>query len=149
MDNATERELEIYDIAKESLGRHMTLNPAVPAEVGCAEAVSSVLLKAGMKILPGGIAGTADLFAWLSLEASGFQQIAEPEAGAVIISPTIGSQHGHTGIVGAAGAIGNGMRGIMSNNSDSGLFLELWNTASWQQYYEAALGLRTYYFRAL
>lgn len=148
MDNNTKIEYEIYTVAKASLGKHMTLDPNVPAYVGCAEAVSAVLELAGISDGPKGIASTALLDQWLE-SSNLFEQIANPEAGAIIVSPTVGVQHGHTGIVGAAGAKGNGITGIMSNNSDSGLFLELWDITAWKKYYVDVLGLKMNFYRAL
>jgi hypothetical protein len=97
---------KIYDIAKENIGNHMTLNPAIPAEEGCAEAVSKILSLAGVANIPTtGIPGTATLFEWLNTNTN-FERLSAPTAGAIIVSAT-GSGNGtvssHTGIVGILG----------------------------------------------
>lgn len=143
---------KIYGVAKASLGVHLTLNNNVPSEVGCAEAVSTVLLKAGITGVPAtGFAGTNTLYSWLK-ESKQFVQITAPEAGAILVSPTgmgNGNIPGHTGIVGAFGATYAHDWGICSNDSNSGLFLELWSLQKWVQYYQQYGGLPMYYFRAV
>jgi hypothetical protein len=148
MNNTTQTELAIYNAAKSSLGKPMTLDLSIPINVRCAEAVSAILKLAGINDGPQGIAGTDELETWLRNNPK-FEQIAEPECGAIVISATEGSQHGHTGIVAAAGAEGNGITGIMSNNSETGLFLELWNTGTWKQYFVDVLHLEMNFYRAL
>lgn len=145
---------KIYGVAKTAVinSEHLTLNNNVPPEVGCAEAVSTVLLKAGIKGVPvTGFAGTAVLYNWLRTNPQ-FVQITNPEAGAIIVSPTgagNGKIPGHTGIVGAFGVSYASDWGICSNDSNSGLFLELWNIQKWIQYYAQYGGLPMYYFRAV
>lgn len=128
----------IYTVAKNSLGTHQTLNPEIPIDVGCAEAVSSILKKAGVKNIPElGIPGTASLYDWLSRNPA-FKRVQAPEAGAIVVSATgtgNGSVHGHTGIFGKRGLMYLGDFGICSNDSQTGLFLELWSWKRWQQYY--------------
>lgn len=148
MDNKTQIELRICNAAKASLGKHMTLDPNVPAYVGCAEAISAVLRLAGISVPQKGIAGTADLDAWLKASVL-CEQITSPEAGCVWVSPSKGNRHGHTGILGASGMFGNGITGVMSNNSDSGLFLELWTIPAIRKYYGEALGLDINFYRFL
>ncbi len=142
----------IYASAKDSLGKRMTLNDTVPPEVGCAEAVSTVLQRAGVAGIPAtGIASTLNLYTWLKNNTK-FEEIDKPEPGAVVISPTgtgNGKVRGHTGIVGAFSAMYSGDYGICSNDSNTGLFLELWSVSKWQTYYESYGGLPMYYFRAL
>lgn len=130
----------IYLVAKGNLGKHLTLNPDVPPEVGCAEAVSTVLKQAGIAVPTEGIAGTAALYAWLP--QNGFSRADTPQAGDIIVSPTgmgNGTVRGHTGVVGNAG--------ILSNDSQSGLFLELWTIDKWQEFYGSQGGLPVAFFR--
>lgn len=142
----------VYNVAKNSLGRHITLNEAIPHDVGCAEAVSYVLRNAGLTGIPAtGIPGTATLFQFLSTNPQ-FKRVYAPEKGAVIISPTgsgNGSVEGHTGILGGLSVMYWGDYGICSNNSDTGLFLELWNLKRWKQYYGVQGGLPVAFFRVL
>jgi hypothetical protein len=141
----------LYTQAKLSLGKHMTLNEAVPARVGCAEAVSAVLALAGITDAPAGIAGTASLYTWLSTNPR-FELISQPEEGAVVVNPSgsgNGSIEGHTGIFGAFNVAFLNDWGIMSNDSASGKFLERWNWTRWQAYYVSAGGLPAHIFRFL
>lgn len=146
----TATENKIYSQAKLNLGQHLTLNNAVPAEVGCAEAVSKVLSLAGIVVPPGGIAGTATLYEWL-VASTLFEKIDNAEQGAIIISPTgmgNGSVEGHTGLIGSFGLQFQNDWGVCSNDSASGKFLETWSLQRWIAYYEQLGGLPIYYFRA-
>jgi hypothetical protein len=146
------RQQKIYDIAKDSLGKHITLNTNVPNEVGCAEAVSYVLKKASIGSLPvSGFAGTADLYRFL-LDNNQFHLIEQPEQGAIIVSPTgfgNGKVEGHTGILGGFGVQFPNEYGILSNNSDNGLFQEKWNLLTWWENYGLKGHLPVALFRAL
>lgn len=147
----TAKEKEIYTQVKLNLGVHLTLNNAIPAEVGCAEAVSKILSLAGISVPSGGIAGTASLYEWL-LTNPAFQKVSNAEQGAIIISPTgmgNGSIEGHTGIIGGFGIQFPNDWGICSNDSATGKFLETWNLSRWEAYYEQAGGLPIYFFRAI
>lgn len=148
----TPTETRIYNEAKACLGLHITLNPAVSSEVGCAEAVSYVLLKAGIPAIPqAGIAGTAQLYQWLSQNPH-FLRVEAPVQGAVIISPTSygnGTIEGHVGILGAFGVQFPNEYGILSNNSDNGLFQEKWNLLTWYEYYGQKGGLPIAIFKAV
>ena len=150
--NVTTMPSKIYTEAKSCLGTHQTLDSNVPIEVGCAEALSSVLKKAGVIGIPAeGFAGTAALYQWLSKNAS-FTPLTAPQAGAIIVSSTgtgNGTVRGHCGIFGTLGAQYPNDWGIMSNDSQTGLFLELWRYTSWQQYYEDIGGLTTGIFSLL
>lgn len=131
----------IYLAAKTCLHTHITLDPSVPKELGCAEAVSFVLKKAGVSGLPGaGFPGTSALYSWLG---ANFQIVTSPMPGDVIISPTgtssISSPHGHTGIV--------AQYGVLSNDSDTGLWLEKYTLDTWKTYFGDTLGFPIYYFR--
>lgn len=131
----------IYEIAKSCLGKHITLNENVPPELGCAEAISYILKQAGYTLPEGGFAGTYDLYKWL---LANFNQRDIPIVGDIIISPTGTSskqaKHGHVGCL--------GKYGILSNHSDTGLFLEVFTLQKWQDYYGDLLGFPVYFFRA-
>lgn len=147
----TATENEIYTQAKLHLGSHITLNDTVPAEEGCAEAVSYILRAAKIPVPQGGIAGTASLYEWL-LANPLFEKIEEPEEGCIIISPTgmgNGRVEGHTGVLGAFGVQFGADWGICSNDSASGKFLELWSFQRWIAYYGTVGNLPIYFFRAL
>lgn len=139
----------LYLAAKECLGSHVTLDNSVPIDVGCAEAVSYVLTRIGVWDGLKGIAGTAALYNWL-LTNDYFQKIDEPEPGAILVSQTgagNGFVEGHTGIVGIFGVQFPGDFGVMSNNSNNGIFQEKWSIKAWAQHYKAAGGLPMNYFR--
>lgn len=140
-------EENVYTQAKLSLGKHMTLDNAVPAEKGCAEAVSAVLALAGISDGSQGIAGTSALYTWLTTH---FTPITAPEQGCIIISPTgmgNGSVEGHVGCVGGFNVAFPNDFGIMSNDSASGKFLETWSLARWHAYYGGVGNLPVLFFR--
>lgn len=146
----TQAEERIYTQAKLHLGQHVTLDETVPAEVGCAEAVSYILKAAGISDGATGIAGTASLYQWL-LNSPLFQKIDNLEQGALIISPTgqgNGTIEGHTGVVAAFNTEFPNDFGILSNDSASGKFLETWSGNRWKQYYGQTGSLPVYLFRA-
>ncbi len=136
---------DIYNAAKAGLGTHLTLDPTVPNEVGCAEAVSTILAKAGIQGIPQrGFAGTYDLWQWLKTNRQ-FTQTVNPEVGGVIISPTGTStkgpeQHGHVGII--------LQHGIGSNDSTTGLFKENYTYAGWLSSFQNR-GFPVYHFSPL
>jgi hypothetical protein len=99
----TSTQQTIYSNLLHYLEEHCTLDNSVPAEVGCAEAVSFILQKSGVAGLPlTGIAGTATLYEWLSNNPA-FKRIYAPEPGAIIISP---SEYGSARIRGYTGSVG-------------------------------------------
>lgn len=153
----TPTETKIYNEAKACLGMHITLNPNVPADVGCMEAVSFVLQKSGITGIPTtGFAGTAQGYEWL-LSNSAFKLIPQPEQGAIVISPTGYGRptndplyvEGHVGILGAFGLQFPNEFGILSNNSDNGLFQEKWDLLTWWLNYGEKGHLPVAIFRAL
>lgn len=148
----TPTQLRIYNNLITYLEQHCTLDNTVPAEVGCAEAVSFILQKSGIAGLPlTGIPGTATLYQWLSQNPH-FQRVYAPEPGAIIISPTGYGNNtisGHTGFLGKLGKMYHGDYGIVSNDSNTGLLLELWDLTRWQKYYGQQGALPVAFFRAL
>lgn len=132
----------IYTEASKCLDTHITLNSAVPPDLGCAEAVSFVLKNAGVEGIPvAGFAGTAALYAWLN-KSSSWVLTSTPVPGDIVISPTgmssIGSEHGHVAVY--------AKYGLLSNDSDTGLFLEKYTMTSWNKYFGTTLGFPTYVF---
>lgn len=139
----------LYTVAKNSLGTHQTLNDTVPPDVGCAECVSSILKTAGISVPIEGIAGTSALYTWLQNNPR-FTQVASPQAGDIIISPTtsLGKiSHGHVGIMAMYGVQYVDDWGIISNDSDTGLVREKWCLKDWINYYQVYGGLDVCYFR--
>ena len=147
----TDTETRIYQVVKDNLGTHLTLNENVDPEVGCAEAVSKILQLAGISVPAHGIAGTAALLAWFHANPD-FEAITEPEQGAIILSATgtgNGTVEGHTGVIAALGVMYVGDWGICSNDSNTGTLREQWCLKDWIQYYQITGGIPTHYFRAL
>lgn len=127
----------LYAVAKGCLGVDMAPTQDV---VGCAEALSFVLMKAGVKGLPKrGILGTAELDKWL---AKHLQKVKEPMPGDIIMSATgsgNGKVRGHTGVVGKTH--------VMSNNSATFKWDAHWTLPEWLAYYEKKGGIPTRYYR--
>lgn len=142
-------EEKLFSQAKLNFGKHLTLNNAIPAEVGCAECVSKLLSLVGISDGPLGIPGTASLYEWL-VTSPKFQKIDHPEQGAIIISPTgmgNGSIPGHTGIIGEFGGKYLIDWTIYSNESASGLLKDQWSYERWLSYYQTTGELPIYLFR--
>ncbi len=141
----TENSLRVYNTAKETLG-----NTLVPVsdnrEVGCAISLT-VLLKEMCGVGIKETLSTAELLQ--ELESSTlFKEVSDPTFGDVIIDATGTSSmpntpitHGHCGVV--------GKKGIMSNNSYTGLWSEFYTLESWKQRYEVQGGYTSRYFRLL
>lgn len=125
----------IYNCAKASLGEHITLDASIPNDVGCCEAVSYILEKAGIPVPRVGIPGTWTLYQWLQASPL-FKEVSAPEQGAVIISPG-----GHCGIC--------LIYGIGSNNSSTGIFAENYSYQGWLHQFNDIEKLSTHYFVAL
>jgi hypothetical protein len=130
----------IDSVATAHLGRHLTLDPSVPKELGCAEAVSYILRQAGLAIPNGGFQGTAPLYVWLKAH---FDEVKTAQPGDIIICVTgqsaKNSPHGHVGEV--------GVTKIRSNDSNTGLWAENYTLESWKQYFGKTLGFPVHIFR--
>lgn len=114
---------KLYDAAYASLGIHRGRDTSVDKSVNCANALTDVMIRAGVPGLPPkGIASTASLYAWL-LRSKDFEKMGEPEAGDICIYPTgygNGSIRGH--------AFVKGKFQMMSNNSETGLWDNQWDS---------------------
>lgn len=142
---------QLYIAGKASLGKRLTLNSAVPINLGCAQAVSKLLSTVKFTAIPKrGIDGTASLLKWCEENPLLFEKLDEPEKGAIIISPTgkgNGLTRGHTGICGELGKMFPNDYAVMSNNSSTGKWDTQWSLNRWQEYYGGYGGLPVYYFR--
>lgn len=130
---------KLYNTAKSLMGKHLSLNDSVPMNVGCAQALSFVLKQCGYPIPAQGLDGTIDMYHWL---VQHFDEVNSPEAGDVIVSVTgtgNGSVRGHTGVV--------ALYGILSNESQTGLWKEDWTLPAWLIHYQTDGQLLTTYFR--
>lgn len=126
----------------------MKLDPSVPNLYACAASLSGVLKAGGIAGLPAtGIAGTRALCNWL-LASDQFEEVDAPLPGDIVISaspfaPEQGQlEHGHCGVQAAVD------QGIMSNDSDTGKWMERWTLPDWLAYYTTYGGLPMRYFRA-
>lgn len=139
---------ELYTLAKAALGTPITLDQTVPFDVRCAEATSYLLWKLGCPIPAKGIAGTAALEAWVI--ASGlFTKRTAPGVGFLIFSSTgtgNGSVEGHTGVMAYFNLQFKGDWGIMSNNSNNGIYSEVWSLDAWKANYVVKGGLELNYY---
>lgn len=99
----------IYNEARANMGKKLTLDTTVPAEVGCAQAVSKILRNCGYPIPRKGISTVSGLNKWF-LE-HGFTETSTPSLGAIISSRTANGKLAHIGICGKTH--------IMSNTSYS------------------------------
>lgn len=141
----TPNSLGLYSTAKSCLGFSM-VSHGVPIEFGCASSVNMVHRKAfGVEI--GGGASTKLLYETL-LKSPFFEKVDAPQPGDIIISPTgyssIAFPHnqisnGHVGVV--------GIYGIMSNNSDNGLWQEKYTIDTWNARYKDLGGYPVLFFR--
>lgn len=149
--NMTPTEERLYQVGKDNLGQHLTLNNSVPPEVGCCECASRLFQLAGISVPTNGIAGTPAMAAWL-LSNPDFLLIDAPEQGAVVIEVTStgnGTVEGHIGMFAAFGLMYVNDWGILSNDSNTGTLREQWNWTDWQDWYEKQGGLKRYIFRPL
>jgi lysozyme len=117
-----------------------TLHTNVPGTDGgvlaCAWAVNEVVTRALGHPIGGGLS-TSNMCDVLRAK---HQSITEAQAvpGTIIISPTVGSNHGHVGIVGpnaAGNPVGSTM--IYSNSSNDALFENKFTIKTWHNYFDA------------
>lgn len=146
----TPSSIAIYNAAKGDLGKSLVAANVDP-EVGCMSSVSTLY----SSVFPNhaDILNTASTS--LGLEAFSahpalFKEVQATDAlpGDFMICATGSStiadtpiKNGHTGIL--------GNEGVMSNNSDTGLWSENYTLVTWKQRYETEGGYVTRYFRAI
>lgn len=134
---------KVYNVAKLSLGQHLSVNPNVPEEEGCANAVSYILRRAGYLVPPLGLPTVEELIAFML--SNGFQEVKQGTAGCVVTAhnpdPAV-TTFAHTGIVMEYGIASNDSRPAFL-----GKFLEnyLGGTTHWEAYFTAH-GSVTRYF---
>jgi hypothetical protein len=138
---------KLYEAAKASLGKPMKLDPSVPNLYACASSLCGVMRLAGVAGLPEkGIASTRALKNWL-LANTDFEQVDTPQPGDIVMTaspaaPADGQlEHGHCGVMAAVA------QGVMSNDSDTGKWMEKWELPDWLAYYTGYGKLETLYFR--
>lgn len=148
VDGQTQNSLILYTVAKNCLGISL-VPPGDDPEYGCAISLNMLALKAWGRQIGGG-ASTALLLQDLIIGP--FREIDESkervEPGDIIMSATGTSTiknppipNGHVGVIGSYG--------IMSNNSNNGLWQEVYTLASWKQRYEIEGKYPTRIFRRI
>lgn len=138
-ENLPTESQKLYDLSYSFIGKHLTMDPTVPAMYGCAEALSYVLSVFGYLFPKKGLPSTTLMYSWLQKNCT---EVVSPEVGDIIISVSysgIPGARGHCGIV--------GHKAIMSNDSSTGLWQPYWSLAGWVTHYETQLQMKTHYFR--
>lgn len=126
----------IYNVAKLCLGDRLTLNPSVPRELGCVQAVSFVLSRAGFNVPEKGIDGVNALIDWLL--DNGFQESTGPVPGAVITahrSRATDPAFAHAGICGETHIMSNTSYTDPTKGLTSGLFQANYTYSGWNNYF--------------
>lgn len=136
--------IALYNEAYAALGTHLTLDPNVPKEVGCMEAVSKLLRGIGVEGIPvAGIPGTASGLTFLENSPQFEERHETPLMGDIVMfatgTSTIGSQHGHVLVM--------GKEWLMSNDSDTGLWAAKYTLATALHYFSTVLGFPIRTFR--
>lgn len=134
------------EVCESALGTDVTPKDTTPDDVACAEVVSTLI----KKIEPAFpiITGTATLWEYLDNPIHGFQEVKEPSAGCIIISPT---GYGDRGAIGHTGVVlGDGI--IASNTSygiHAGKFMKNHTIETWKKYYTGRYHFPVYYFKKI
>lgn len=147
----TDTETRIYQVIKDNLDKHLTLNNNVSPEVGCAECMSKVLQLANVSVPGYGIAGTDAFLAWIEVNPD-FEEIFEPEEAAMVIFATgtgNGKVEGHTGAFCAFNVMYISDWGVASNDSTTGTMREQWAWKKMLAYYQGYGGIKPRIFRPL
>lgn len=136
----------LYEVAKRSLGEHLTMDSTVPEAEGCAEAVSYLLFATGYVLPRKGLPTVVGLVNWLL--ANGFEEALSPAPGYIIASHKWGTNDpsfSHVGIC--------GKEWIMSNTSYDGrhdLLAGRWQAnysyQGWHNYFDVH-SAKSRYFR--
>lgn len=146
MNQQTPNSIKIYNAAKNLLDTQVAADNAADGNgsLACAECVNAVVNDALGSPAGGGNSTTElavalqDTTRWTPI----YFENALP--GDIIISPTgqgtNPAQHGHTGIV--------GKYGILSNNSENGMFEEIWTLPVWWGCFVEVLGFPALIYRA-
>lgn len=131
----------IYNTAYSLLEQKLGKDTSIPKGVNCANAVTDVLIRAGVPGLPAkGIPGTWTLNEWLK---ANLVVVKDPLPGDIIMSPTgYGKKsmpNGHVGIV--------GKYQVMSNNSRTGKWDTHFTQQTWRDRYETKGGYPVIFYR--
>lgn len=137
--------VKLFQTAKSCLGTDASPNDAAPDELGCAETINEIYKKAFGEPIGGGVS-TYLLYKALKTHPF-FQKVDVATPGVIVISPTgyggkNGVLHGHAGIAGENGI-------IMSNDSNTGKFLENFTVESWRNRFERKGGYPVLFYRRI
>lgn len=127
----------LADAAVSMLGKDASPRNRAPQELSCAEGVSGIAHLVWPDF-PDDIISTQVLLHYLKTSPR-FKPVLDPLRGCVVVSPTVGTNHGHTGIYTQPDR-------IASNDSRTGLFEENYTRASWRAYFIAKKGLKGFLF---
>jgi hypothetical protein len=130
--------VKLYDTARRHIGIDVTPLDKINDDVACAETVTTLLriVLPDTPIIP----GTASLHAYFNKNWNRYELVSSPKTGDIVLSPTIGKNVGHVGIVGLNNT-------IMSNDSRTGLFVENYTVSSWIERFVTRKGLKVYWYR--
>ncbi len=136
---STDKNFDLYNLSKSYIGKYLTLNPTVPKNVNCCQAMSFVLKSAGYNIPKNGISGTWDMKQWLD---KNFVKIDTPKIGSIMIAVSgTGSKPEYRGHV-----FVYGNEASMSNDSTTGLWKAHWLNKNAKHYYGKTLGMTLHYY---
>lgn len=139
----------ILENAQYSADTTHPLNTNVPGteggKLGCAYAVNEIVESALGKPITNGL-GTPEMYE--TLKTSPYFTfieggVSQAQPGDIIISPSVGDNHGHVGVIETAGG-----GSIISNSSSDAKVERNYNAGSWTNRYQSTKGLGVYIFRA-
>lgn len=135
---------QLYSTAYASIGKDMSPANIAPNSLACAESLNGVFFAAFNEHLGTGAALTSTQALYQEMvQDTRLEQITSMEEGAIVISPTgyssEGAKHGHCGVVGKFD--------VMSNDSNSGLWLDNYTKETWYNVFNKQLGFPVYLFR--
>lgn len=136
---------KLYRFAKAALGTDASPYDLASDEYGCADSVNQLFLKAfGRPIAVPGVS-TLQLYDLMRADPR-FVEVEDGEFGDIVISPTT---YGHNPSMsnGHVGICAKYDEGIMSNDSNTGLWRENYNKTSWRKRYVYEGGYPMKFFR--
>lgn len=123
---------KVYKVAYDSIGKHLTLNDSIRPEVGCAQAISWILINAGYPIPRGGISTVAGLTKWM-LE-QGFVEEKKYGVG-YVITGRVNSTTAHIGVCGKDWIISNTSYTDTKRGLVAGQFQANYRKENWKKVY--------------
>lgn len=137
---------KLYQVALEFLGIDASPKDTAPDSLACAESVENIFHHAFGYYIGGGNS-THDMWQAMERQKNLFEKVDVPTHGCIIISPTGTNsednpvKHGHVGIC--------GKNRIMSNDSNTGKWLQLFTLETWRMYYGVKGGFPVYFYKSL